>query len=343
MAKRVTLSTIAKACNTSIGTVSRALTGKADINAETKVHILEVAEQLGYFKSNPSKKGRRYRIGVVYCHQNTYFYDTVTQGINDAQLELQDEGVQIVPLQTEYLDPASQIQLLSSLDRSAYDALIINSASRETADQINRFVEQGLPVATFNTDAPGSRRMFFCGTNSYASGRLGGGILGKLTLGKGKAAVFANLCGNESWSERFCGFCATIQEDFSDIELLPVLEYYKNDDLACQAIKKLLAGQPDIRALFPINLSCTTGALRAIKELGREDLVIVGYDLSPYIIECLQDGSCDAVLYQNPYQQGYSSVMAMAQYLLEGVMPPTSELEIPTSIILKYNIGSVIK
>lgn len=342
MAKRVTLSTIAKVCNTSIGTVSRALTGKTDINPETKAYILQVADQLGYRPNNPSSGSRSLRIGVITCRQHNYFHDSIARGIKDAQSDLRDIGVQITPVYTEYLEQSAQTELLSSLDVSVFDALLINSAGRRTSEDINRFVEQGIPVATFNTDASGSKRLFFCGTNSYSSGRLGGGLLAKLISGRGKVAVFGNFSGNESWSERFCGFYSALKEDFPEIELVPILQYYSNDIVAFEAIKKLLVEQPDICGLFPTNFSCTLGTLRALEELNRKDVVVVGYDISPYVTECLQNGYCDAILYQNPYNQGYSSVKAMAQYLIDGTLPSSDQIDIPSRIILKYNLGNIV-
>lgn len=342
MAKRVTLSTIAKVCNTSIGTVNRALTGKTDINPDTKAYILQVAQQLGYRQAGAFSGSRTLRIGVITCRHHNYFHNSIARGIEDAQEELRDVGVQITPIYTEYLEQSAQAELLSSLDISQFDALLINSAGRSTSENINRLVEQGLPVATFNTDASGSKRLFFCGANSYASGRLGGGLLAKLISGRGKVAVFGNFSGNESWSERFCGFYSVLKEDFPEVELVPILQYYSNDVIAFEAIKKLLVEQPDICGLFPTNFSCTLGTLRALVELERKDVVVVGYDISPYIIECLQNGYCDAVLYQNPYNQGYIAVKAIVQYLTDGTLPSAEQTDISSRIILKYNIGNII-
>lgn len=344
MIKRVTLNTIAKACNTSVGTVSRALTGKSDINADTKAHILQVAKELGYHHNTlSSSESRPLRIGVVSCRQHNHFHGAIAKGIENAQAELKHTGIDVIPLYTEYLEQNAQTELLASLDMSQYDALIINSAGRRTSEDINRFADAGIPVATFNTDAPGSKRLFFCGNYSYSSGRLGGGLLAKLISGQGKVAVFGNFSGNEAWSERFCGFYSVLKEDFPDVELVPILQYYSNDTIAFEAIKKLLVEQPDIRGLFPTNFSCTLGTLKALVELNRKDIVVVGYDISPFVTECLENGYCDATLFQNPYQQGYTSVKVMARYLLDGTLPSKNQIDIPAKIILKYNIKDAME
>jgi DNA-binding LacI/PurR family transcriptional regulator len=53
---------LAKHLNVSIGTVSRALNGKPDVNAETRKRVLEAAEELGYV---PNQSGRALRKGAT--------------------------------------------------------------------------------------------------------------------------------------------------------------------------------------------------------------------------------------------------------------------------------------
>ena len=49
---------LARHLDISIGTVSRALNGKADVNQETRERVLEAAKQLGYV---PNQSGRSLR------------------------------------------------------------------------------------------------------------------------------------------------------------------------------------------------------------------------------------------------------------------------------------------
>lgn len=338
MAKKVTLSAIAEACGTSVGTVSRALNEKSDINSETKAQILKTAAMMGYRKERAGSVSGPMRIGIVYCKNHPSFYDAVTHGIEDAQRDLRSAGVQVIPMQTEYLEQNEQIELLNKLDPTSFDGILINSAGRETGDWIDSCIAGGTPVATFNTDAPTSRRLFFVGVNSYNAGCVGGELLAKFMNGHGKVAVFGNFAGNAGWIDRFTGFCAVIQRDYLQIDLVPVLQYYGNDEIAFKEILSLLQRQPDISALFPSNFSCTVGTVRALRELGRKDIMVVGFDLAPETRDGLRDGYCDAILYQNPYRQGYQSIKCMAQYLAEGVLPPTSAVSIPTSILLRYNM-----
>ena len=79
MRKRVTLAMIAEACETSVGTVSRAINQKSDINAETKAYILEKAAELGYrFENKTHSIGKPLRLGAVYSYGNKEFFSQIT-------------------------------------------------------------------------------------------------------------------------------------------------------------------------------------------------------------------------------------------------------------------------
>jgi LacI family transcriptional regulator len=77
-------------------------------------------------------------------------------------------------------------------------------------------------------------------------------------------------------------------------------------------------------------------------ELQRKDITVVGYDTSPLVLECLYNDYCDAIIYQNPYLQGYMSVKSMAQYLLNKSLPNDNLINISSRIITKYNAKMVI-
>lgn len=344
MRKHVTLAMIAEACNTSVGTVSRALHQKADINEETRAAILETARRMGYqIKPKlPAAATKPIRIGIVYCHENRTFYDQVTKGIQEAESELRSLNISITQLRTTHLDQEKQCELLQTIRYQDYDGLLINSAGVKTTQYIDRFVEQGIPVATFNTDNPNSKRLFFVGVNTYDSGYMGGGLIGKFIRGCGKVAVFGDFTSRSSWVERFNGFCSVIQQEFPKINIIPILHGFTNEIRAYEEVNALLNIHPDVSAIFAPNSVCTTGAIHALTEAQRRDIVMVGFDLAPSTRQALFDGYCDAVLYQNPYNQGYLAVKYLVQYITSGKVPLQNAAVFPASIILKYNMDLLI-
>ncbi|MBR6874204.1 MAG: LacI family DNA-binding transcriptional regulator [Ruminococcus sp.] len=79
MSKAVTLSDIAKACDTSIVTVSKALADKKGVSSELKLKIKQTADELGYVAPKPQQSARSDNIvGVVipdkFMNPNGSFY-----------------------------------------------------------------------------------------------------------------------------------------------------------------------------------------------------------------------------------------------------------------------------
>ena len=68
----VTITDISRKCSVSRATVSKALNGHSDINAETAEHIRQVAKEMGYLPNATAralKMGRSHNIGVLFVDQ----------------------------------------------------------------------------------------------------------------------------------------------------------------------------------------------------------------------------------------------------------------------------------
>lgn len=88
MAKKVTLDDIAKATNLSKYAVSRAISQKPGISAETRARVLEACKQLGYVKS-PSKDSDKYILILMpeSDMNDAAFWMRVLQGTESAATE----------------------------------------------------------------------------------------------------------------------------------------------------------------------------------------------------------------------------------------------------------------
>ncbi len=339
MAEKVTLAAIAEACHLSVGTVSRALNDRSDIAAETKERVARTARELGY-KKGSGTTCRPLQIGVVTCRKQESFHDEVTRGIRNAEADFGVRRVSVDLLQTEYLDQPSQAKLLAELHPEDYDALIINSAGVETAGYIDRFAEQGIPVSTFNTDAPASRRLFFTGCSAHRSGQMGAYLLGKLVGGRGKVILFGSIAGKTAWVDRLSSAYAVLQQEFPEIEIVPVLQDPQTKRDVTDSMRECLEANADLDGIFLINNALTCDAIRLLRGQDRRGVRMVGFDISPATKKGVLDGYCDALLFQDPFRQGYASLTGMVKYLTEGILPATEEISITPRIVMKYNMDS---
>ena len=71
------------------------------------------------------------------------------------------------------VEAAEQSEIIDNLIKYKVDAILISCAnSAEVTPAINKAVEAGITVATFDSDAPESKRLFYVGTNNLLAGQM---------------------------------------------------------------------------------------------------------------------------------------------------------------------------
>lgn len=151
---------LAEHLNVSIGTVSRALNNRPDVNDATRKRVLEAARELGYVPNQSGRSLRRGRTGVIGFTMQTGHEIT---GQGDTFFMSVFDGVQTV-LSRHHLD---LVALLCSSDEDPDDYLrrmvsrgfadgIIISSTRRVDSRISFLSEHGVPFVTLGrstTDA----------------------------------------------------------------------------------------------------------------------------------------------------------------------------------------------
>jgi simple sugar transport system substrate-binding protein len=108
-----------------------------------------------------------------------------------------------------------------------------------------------------------------------------------------------------------------------------------------------LLGHRDTKAVIGLGGPSLSAVLPALKQARLKNVGVGGFDLSPVIVSGIKDGSIVATVDQQPYSQGFMSVMQMALYLKYGLWPssiPTggtglidkSNVNFVTSLVPKY-------
>lgn len=343
MEKRVTMAKIAEVCQTSIGTVDRALHNRSDINPETRQFILDTAKELGYktnkFAGALSRKNH-IRIAFIDPDEPSDFYGNIHRGVQQAVSELAPYGIEVDLLLFDSYHPAAQQDLLASLDYKQYDGIAINPQSKEVAAFIDACTAEGIPVVTFNNDLPNSSRLFYVGVDSEQSGRMAGEIMGTLLNGHGGVTIMGNYAQIMPFYERFQGFCDVIHQYYPDILIYPSADCKLDLELAARNLESLLAAAPDANGVFCTNFFSTIGAIYALRKLERTDIKLIGYDISKDGLNAIQDGTCQVLLYQDPYQQGYQAIQLLSKYILENWQPTTDQILFETRIVFRQNISN---
>jgi len=344
--QRVTIKMIAEASGISIGTVDRALNDRPGISKARKEQILQIAQELGYrpnLVASALSRRKELHIGIAFPYQAVEFYNQIEAGVDQAAAEYADYGLTVEKIRYESSRAEVMYERLSQLDISTFDGLIINTAGGPVNEFIDRCVEAGIPTVTFNTDAPETKRLFYVGANSHVSGMMGGELMGLLLTGKGNVAVLGNFARVSPFIDRFSGFCEFVQSKYPDIHFYPCPETKSDSELATKVLKDTLVRVPEINGVFATGYTNTVAAAQALEELGRKDIVLVGYDLTERTGLAVQQGWCRALLYQDPKQQGYLSVQSLARHLLEGWMPPKPKIFMESQVVFSSNLDGYLE
>jgi len=204
---------------------------------------------------------------------------------------------------------------------------------------INDIAKKGV-VITQDSDAPGSERMAYIGTDNVAAGRQAGALLKQALPKGGKIMLFVGKNDVENARERFEGIKQEIAG--SKIEILDV----KTDDTDQVRAKAnaadTLVKHPDVAAmvgLWSYNGPAIVSALMDAGKTGR--IQVVCFDDDPATISGIMDGTVYGTIVQQPYEFGYQAIVLMNQIIggdKHGI-PPTKQRFIPTLAVTKQNLG----
>jgi DNA-binding LacI/PurR family transcriptional regulator len=152
---------LAQHLNISIGTVSRALNDRPDVNAETRLRVLAAAEELGYVANQSGRslrQGTTNAIGFMIelnaeaAANSDNFFMSVFEGVKRV---LTPRGLDLVvlPCGTDD-DPATYLRRI--VGRRLVDGVIL-SATQQNDERISMLTAAGVPFVTLGrSETPGN-------------------------------------------------------------------------------------------------------------------------------------------------------------------------------------------
>lgn len=159
---------------------------------------------------------------------NPVFLDALEQGERVGR----ELGIKVEWLGPMQSDTNVQIAIVESLIRRKVDGIVISCIDPgKIKPVIDKAVRAGIKVATFDSDSPGSNRLFYCGTDNYAAGIACGKALIKQAKGKQVLNLLIMTADKESnnLNERLNGFIETARAGGIQLNITGTL--YCNDDV----------------------------------------------------------------------------------------------------------------
>ncbi|MDX1993067.1 MAG: substrate-binding domain-containing protein [bacterium] len=279
--------------------------------------------------------GETLNIYVSYHDVSNEFAPFIRAGVERAVEELGVNAQFIGPVGADADAQISEIETL--LDE--IDGLAISSVSTDAlAPLINRVIEAGIPVVTFNTDNPDSNRLAFAGQDLVQSGREAGELMAEYLNGEGQV-IITTLDAAAQWSiDRESGAREALA-NYPGIEVVQTVNTGTDPQEIYAAIENAMLANPDVTGILSLEC-CSTPA--AGEWVTRNDAVgtvtVVGFDLLDDTVQLVADGAIQATIDQAPERQGFEAVNLLVRFLNGETI---SNLDTGVGIYTQENIAEV--
>src|SRR5215510_1968938 len=176
--------------------------------------------------------GKKLRFAVMPKALDLPVFNYAKTGAERAAKEL--GNIEIIWRAPESADQLRQKEVLESFITQGVDGIAISCTNGDfLTDTINKAVDAGIPVITWDADAPKSKRLAYYGVDDFAAGKIMGDETAKLLGDKGTVAIITSL-GAFNLQRRLEG----VQESLKKHPGIKVVEVFdiKEDSVRCAEI-----------------------------------------------------------------------------------------------------------
>lgn len=251
---------------------------------------------------------KSYTIGLVAKSQGNPVFQAARVGAQDAAKELgQKYGVTIkIDWRTPNEEDAQkQADAIEQLVLSGANGIAVScSDANKLTDAINSAVKNGVPVATFDSDAPASKRFVTFGVDDLQCGEQVMNELAKAMGGKGVVAILAGNQNAPNLQKRVQGV-RNAAKKFPGIKIRDAYYHKETPADAAAKVEQVMQANPDITGWAMIGgwplftdhaLKWPAGTVKC-----------VSVDALPAQLGYLRSGHVQILLAQQVYEWGYRS------------------------------------
>ncbi|MGA2809339.1 MAG: substrate-binding domain-containing protein [Terracidiphilus sp.] len=288
---------------------------------------------------------------LIATNVNLPYWHTAAAGFNSAAAQYKVTAKVVGP---DTYDPAGELDALHKAIAAKPAGILISVADASVVQPgIDEAVNAGIPVITMDSDAAGSRRLYFIGTNNLEAGRLGGKRVIEKLGGKGNV-VFFTLGGQPNTDERLKGFKEVIATR-PDIHIIDVVDIKGDARNAFDWTQSAMAltGPKKIDAFICLEASSGKVVADAVKRAGGGRLV-VAWDVDQDTLDAIKAGTIDSTIAQKPYTMAYFGLKMLDEvfhappqqlnkdYSADSFAPYPAFIDTGTSLVDQSNVDLYI-
>ena len=242
-------------------------------------------------------------------------FQVAWQGAQAAAAELGGGTIEVQRFAPVKSDAVEQAQIIESLIEKKVDGIAVSVNDADALrEAIDKAVDAGIPVVTFDSDAPRSKRFAYYGTANAPSGRLMGEQLVKQMGPRGKIAILMGTPGAPNLEERKNGILEYLR-DYPEIELVATEYCYDDVNRGVSGMEAVMQAHPDLKGwVLPGAWALFTPPPGPFGSKKPGELTVISIDALPEELEYVRQGYVQVLFGQKLFGWGYESIRLLKQY-----------------------------
>lgn len=272
--------------------------------------VLVLAAATGNLSARAQDSDQHY--GMVVFLKGSEFFNWSYAGFKDAAAT--------VGATTELQGPAdwdasAESRAVDQLVAKKVKGIAVTAGDADTlVTAIDASMKAGVPILTFDSDSPKSKRLLFVGTNNYNAGFAAGTAIGQQIGDKARVGV-SLIPGLDSITHRLNGFKDGLAKVAPGAQVVTTVNDEGDLQKAETVNTAMLQANPEINVIFCGHGNPATGAMAATRNVGRDQgdnkVHVLAWSIDVPILQSIEDGEFVGTVAQNPYMMGVQSFLQL--------------------------------
>ncbi|WFA10131.1 sugar ABC transporter substrate-binding protein [Tissierella sp. Yu-01] len=260
-----------------------------------------------------STGGDTFKIGYSCNNFNDTFQTYIVDAAKAYVTENSDLTIDVQDAQEDVIKQQDQINAFIEQGVNALIVVPVDTSAMEPITQAAK--DAGIPLVFVNRNPFGEdsvpENVYYVGSQEVIAGELQMEFVGEQLSGKGNVAILMGILSNEGAVKRTEGNELVISEQYPDIKVLAKeTGNWQRDQGLSITENWLTAYGNDLNAILANNDEMALGALKAARDAGRDDIIVVGVDAIPDALASVEEGGMAATVLQDAVGQGQGAVVA---------------------------------
>lgn len=282
----------------------------------------------------PATAGKKYVFAVIPKALSIPVFDYARLGAERKAREL--GNVEVKWYAPQMPDVLKQKEVLESFIAQRVDGIAISCLNGDyLTETINKAVEAGIPVVTWDSDAPKSKRLAFYGVNDFRAGEVMGEEVVKLLGGKGQVAI-QTAYGADNHMQRLKG----VKSALAKAPGIKIIEEYDNKDdymVASQIVAAATPKYPDLAAWISTGgwLCYSTSILDPVDPAKTK---VISFDTIPPAPQVMKQGKIQLMIGQKYFGWGAQPVQLLYNFVTKGEKPANPIVDSGVDVVTPQNL-----